>query len=101
MGISQHFCDARQWAQPPLGGVPPGDVRRGRRACLLAAGWARPPRVGIPRLGTGSAHAGKAAGQRLGGEVVTPNALQGSSHRLVQLLQQAAPLLPADMTQLR
>lgn len=35
----------------------------------LAAGWARPPGAGTPRLGAGPAYAGKAACQRLGGVV--------------------------------
>ena len=91
MSISQHFCDASQWAQTHFGGVPLGDVRRTRRVCTLAAGWARQPGASIPRLGAGSAYAGKAAYHLLGSEAATPDTLQGPHRALVlQQLQQAA-----------
>ena len=103
MSISQHFCDAGQWAQTHFGGVPLGDVRRTRRVCTLAAGWARQPGASIPRLGAGSAYAGKAAYHLLGSAAATPDTLQGPHRALVlQQLQQAGTyLLLEDTTQLR
>ena len=103
MSISQHFCDARQWAQAHFGGVQLGDVRRSRRVCTLAAGWARQPGASIPRLGAGSAYASKAAYQLLGRALATPDTVQGPHRALVQQQLQAAGtyLLLADTTQLR
>jgi len=103
MSISQHFCDAHQWAQTHFGSVQLGDVRRSRRVCTLAAGWDRQPGASIPRLGAGSAYASKAAYQLLGGASATPDTLQGPHRALVQQQLQAAGtyLLLEDTTQLR
>ncbi|WP_078012653.1 transposase DNA-binding-containing protein [Hymenobacter sp. CRA2] len=40
-----------------FGTVQLGDVRRRRRICRLAAGWAREPGTSIPRLSGGQAYA--------------------------------------------
>ncbi|OGX88215.1 IS4/Tn5 family transposase DNA-binding protein [Hymenobacter glacialis] len=72
MSISTHFGDAQQWAQTHFGAVGLGDVRRNRRVCTLAAGWAREPGASIPRLSQGQAYASKAAYTLLGHPQATP-----------------------------
>nr|WP_262905665.1 IS4 family transposase [Hymenobacter siberiensis] len=83
-------------------GVSLGDVRRSRRVCTLAAGWAREPGASIPRLSQGQVYAGKAAYQLLGHAQATPDVLQ-IHHRQVVAQQLQAPgtyLLVEDTTEL-
>ena len=103
MSISTHFGDPVLWAQTHFGGVRLGDVRRRRRVCTLAAGWARQPGASIPRLSGGWAYASKAAYHLLGLAAVTPDALQAPHRQLVrEHLQQAGTyLLLEDTTQVR
>ena len=102
MSISTGFGNAQQWAHTHFEGVSLGDVRRSRRVCTLAAGWAREPGASIPRLSQGQAYAGKAAYQLLGHAQATPDALQ-APHRHVVGQQLQAPgtyLLVEDTTEL-
>ena len=102
MSISTHFGVAQQWVQTHFGGVALGDVRRSRRVCTLAAGWAREPGASIPRLSQGQAYASKAAYQLLGHAQATPDALQGPHRQHVawQLQQPGTYLLIEDTTEL-
>lgn len=102
MSISTYFGAAQQWAQMHFGTVDLGDVRRNRRVCTLAAGWAREPGASIPRLSQGQAYAGKAAYSLLGHSRATPDALQ-APHRQQVSQQLQAPgtcLLIEDTTEL-
>ena len=102
MSISTGFGNAQQWAHTHFEGVSLGDVRRSRRVCTLAAGWAREPGASIPRLSQGQAYAGKAAYQLLGHAQATPDALQAPHrHVVAQLLQAPGTyLLVEDTTEL-
>ena len=102
MSISTGFGNAQQWAQTHFEGVSLGDVRRSRRVCTLAAGWAREPGASIPRLSQGQAYAGKAAYQLLGHAQATPDALQAAHRQLVgqQLQAPGTYLLVEDTTEL-
>ena len=79
-----------------------GDVRRNRRVCTLAAGWAREPGASIPRLSQGAAYASKAAYQLLGHPQSTPDALQAPHRQHVgeQLQAPGTFLLVEDTTEL-
>jgi hypothetical protein len=102
MSLSTDFGQAPQWAQKHFGGVALGDVRRTRRVCTLAAGWAREPGASIPRLSQGQAYASKAAYQLLGHAQATPDALQATHRQLVtqQLQAPGTYLLVEDTTAL-
>jgi len=102
MSISTGFGEAQQWAQTHFGGVALGDLRRRRRVCTLAAGWAREPGASIPRLSQGQTYASKAAYQLLGHAQVTPDALQAPHRQQVgqQLQAPGTFLLVEDTTEL-
>lgn len=102
MSISTDFGNPQQWARTHFEGVSLGDVRRSRRVCTLAAGWAREPGASIPRLSQGQAYAGKAAYQLLGHAQATPDALQAPHRQVVAQLLQAPGtyLLVEDTTEL-
>ncbi|MGI4870505.1 MAG: IS4 family transposase [Janthinobacterium lividum] len=102
MSISTHFGDPGLWAQTHFGGVGLGDVRRSRRVCMLAAGWARQPGASIPGLSQGQPYASKAAYHLPDHAQSTPDALQ-APHRQHVRQQLQAPgtyLLVEDTTEL-
>ena len=103
MRVSTDFGDAVGWAQRHFGTVQLGDVRRTRRVCRLAAGWARQPGASIPRLSGGQAYASKAAYQVLSHAQTTPEALQCAHRQQVrELIQRPGTyLLVEDTTELR
>jgi hypothetical protein len=77
-------------------------MRRNRRVCTLAAGWAREPGATIPRLCQGQAYASKAAHRLLGHAQTTPEVLQAPHHQQFsqQLQAPGTYLLIEDTTEL-